>query len=484
MSNEYKWIKNIGKGTFGEVWLVIPKLSNGKKLVAKVIDLHGFGHQDKLKSLNEVKILSKLKHVNVIKYKDAFIASNQAGNPALNIIMEYADGGDLGSKIKQQNGILFPETVILNYFVQISFALMYIHNQNVLHRDLKPQNIFLTNRDIIKVGDFGIARTLAGSKDLATTAIGTPYYIPPEICRREPYGFSSDIWALGCITYELATLRKPFVALNIQQLILKIMEAIYSPLPKCYGPLLHDMVSFLLKLNPRERPSSRQILGVPSLQPYVNKYVKQYQQTVFRRSRRSLESNDKSILCSPLKQMMRKERSSSLPTVCKSPGEKMKRIREDFPSDKNVKTRQLSLTYLIGSRDHKYRKFDRPLRKSESEVNPSSSAPRDDEVDEVFSRDDAKERGKWLSCDRCSLQTLWDSRTIGTGRSNLTSLKQGLVLNLGQTKFELALEFLTNIWEQQHSTPVQELLKIVGESNMNCVPLLFRLVAQRMKQTR
>ena len=88
--------------------------------------------------------------------------------------------------------------------------MKYIHDSKILHRDLKTQNIFLTRQDVIKIGDFGIARVLAHTCDVAKTAIGTPFYMSPEICQAQPYGYKSDVWSLGCVLYELATLRHAF----------------------------------------------------------------------------------------------------------------------------------------------------------------------------------------------------------------------------------------------------------------------------------
>lgn len=133
------------------------------------------------------------------------------------IVMDYAEGGDMYTKIGKQRkiGKGFPESQILDWFVQICLALKYVHDRKILHRDLKTQNIFLTAKGDIKIGDFGIARVLQDTYDCAQTAIGTPYYLSPEICQEKPYNQKSDIWSLGCILYELVTLRHAFDANSI-----------------------------------------------------------------------------------------------------------------------------------------------------------------------------------------------------------------------------------------------------------------------------
>ena len=119
------------------------------------------------------------------------------------IVMDYCEGGDMYHKIAKQRelGKLFPESQIITWFVQMALAMNYVHDKKILHRDLKTQNIFLTSKGDIKIGDFGIARVLQHTYDCANTAIGTPYYLSPEICQEKPYNQKSDIWSLGCIFY-------------------------------------------------------------------------------------------------------------------------------------------------------------------------------------------------------------------------------------------------------------------------------------------
>ncbi|XP_062281003.1 serine/threonine-protein kinase Nek1-like [Scomber scombrus] len=138
--------------------------------------------EKKQKARKEVKVLSKMSHPNIVQYKESF----EEGD-CLYIVMDYCEGGDLSKKIKSQEGKLFPEQQILDWFVQICLALKHIHDKNILHRDIKPQNIFLTKDGTVQLGDFGIARVLNSTAELATTCIGTPLYVSPEICENKPY---------------------------------------------------------------------------------------------------------------------------------------------------------------------------------------------------------------------------------------------------------------------------------------------------------
>jgi len=95
-----------------------------------------------------------------------------------------------------------------NHHPQIAGALHYIHGRNILHRDLKTQNILLDRNGVPVLADFGISKVLQQTEGYAAnTVVGTPYYLSPEVCMNKPYTFKSDIWALGCVLYEMATLR-------------------------------------------------------------------------------------------------------------------------------------------------------------------------------------------------------------------------------------------------------------------------------------
>ncbi|GBM07397.1 Serine/threonine-protein kinase Nek1 [Araneus ventricosus] len=266
--SRYDKEKVIGSGTFGNVWLVKSRLSR-HSYVLKEIDLRSLNETDRQHALNEVSILSKCKHKHIIRYKDAVIETDLK----LSIVMEYAEGGDLHTAILKQRGVPFSEHRIISWFIQICLALQYIHYQNTLHRDLKSQNIFLTRNKMIKVGDFGIARVLKNPEELAKTAIGTPYYLSPEICQRKPYNHKSDIWALGCILFEMAALEHAFQAVDFIHLVSLILKGNRKELPRHCSSIIQDLVKDLLEFDPEKRPSTEVILAYPSLQPYLSEYM-------------------------------------------------------------------------------------------------------------------------------------------------------------------------------------------------------------------
>ncbi len=136
--------------------------------------------------------------------------------------MGYADGGDLSSKIKDQRTVsdknYFSEDTVLDWFTQICLGMKHCHDRKILHRDLKAGNVFLCKNGMVKLGDFGIAKVLNSTIDKASTIVGTPYYLSPEIIKNKPYNFKSDIWSLGIILYEMCALKPPFNGANIHML--------------------------------------------------------------------------------------------------------------------------------------------------------------------------------------------------------------------------------------------------------------------------
>ncbi|NXG80195.1 NEK3 kinase, partial [Baryphthengus martii] len=251
---EYEVLKVLREGSFGRALLVHHRISD-QKYAMKEIRLP-MSSSDVENSRKEAVLLAKMKHPNIVAYKDSFEADGH-----LYIVMEYCDDGDLMQKIKHQRGKLFPEDTILHWFVQMCLGVKHIHDKRVLHRDIKSKNVFLTQNGKVKLGDFGSARLLAHPASYACTYVGTPYYVPPEIWESLPYNNKSDIWSLGCILYELCTLRHPFQANSWKHLILKICKGSYNPLPSHYSYELHYLIKQMFKRDPKNRPSASTILA-------------------------------------------------------------------------------------------------------------------------------------------------------------------------------------------------------------------------------
>ncbi|NXM41568.1 NEK5 kinase, partial [Gymnorhina tibicen] len=309
--DKYEIIKRIGEGSFGKIFLAKGKMDN-EPCVIKEINLTKMPVKEKEASEKEVILLAKMKHANIVTFYASFQEKNK-----LYIVMEYCDGGDLMKRINMQHGVLFDEDQILSWFVQISLGLKHIHDKKILHRDVKAQNVFLSNNGKVgKLGDFGIARQLNSTTELAHTCVGTPYYLSPEICENRPYNNKTDIWSLGCVLYELCALKHPviltvlflsfslikFQGNSLHELVLKICRGRFQPVSPNYSYDLRVLISQLFKISPRDRPSINSILRKPFLQKLVLRYLppevaqEELSHTVIHRKRPSaLQSGAKQI---------------------------------------------------------------------------------------------------------------------------------------------------------------------------------------------
>ncbi|XP_072479441.1 serine/threonine-protein kinase Nek1 isoform X3 [Notamacropus eugenii] len=265
--DKYCKLQKIGEGSFGKAILVKSR-EDCKQYVIKEINISRMSSKEREESRREVEVLANMKHPNIVLYRESF-----EENGSLYIVMDYCEGGDLYKRINAQKGVLFPEDQIMDWFVQICLALKHVHDRKILHRDIKSQNIFLTKDGTIQLGDFGIARVLNSTIELARTCIGTPYYLSPEICENKPYNNKSDIWALGCVLYEMCTLKHAFEAGNMKNLVLKIISGSFPPVSMHYSYDLRSLLSHLFKRNPRERPSVNSILEKSFIAKRIEKFL-------------------------------------------------------------------------------------------------------------------------------------------------------------------------------------------------------------------
>eukprot|EP00928_Gymnodinium_smaydae_P044997 TRINITY_DN30036_c0_g2_i1.p1 TRINITY_DN30036_c0_g2~~TRINITY_DN30036_c0_g2_i1.p1 ORF type:complete len:1328 (+),score=272.84 TRINITY_DN30036_c0_g2_i1:291-3986(+) len=191
--------------------------------------------------------------------------------------MEFCGGGDLKAEVTRRAKLTpperFPESQIMTWFVQLTLALNHMHQQHILHRDLKSSNIFLTTeaegRQDVKIGDFGISRVLEGTVEVAATVVGTPYYMSPEVCRAEPYGVKSDIWALGCVLYEMCMLKHAFESQSLLGLVYKIVSETYEPIPSEYSAELSALMDRVLDKSHFTRPCGKDLIVDPLVKRFL-----------------------------------------------------------------------------------------------------------------------------------------------------------------------------------------------------------------------
>ncbi|KAL4064194.1 kinase-like domain-containing protein [Scleroderma yunnanense] len=268
----YEPLDIIGNGSFGIIRKVKRK-TDGMIFARKELNFERMSERDRKQIVAEVNILKDLDHEHIVRYHDRYV-DREAG--ILYIIMEYCGGGDLSTIIQQaqKHSRLVPEDTIWHYFMQILLALQHCHhppNQGkegegrerrpqILHRDLKPDNVFLDELNNVKLGDFGLSKALPQAS-FANTYVGTPYYMSPELMQEKAYDSKSDIWSLGCLIYELCALKPPFhEAKTHAELSIFIRNGRIPPLPRGYSQALSGVIKAMLNLNPAMRPSATQLL--------------------------------------------------------------------------------------------------------------------------------------------------------------------------------------------------------------------------------
>ena len=269
--------KEEDEGMYGKVYKAINKKEN-KYYAIKRLNFKDIGEKEKKQINNEVSLIRQLKHPNVISYKESF---NDKDNN-FNIVTIFCEGGDMYNKIQKQNDEYFNEDQIINWMIQILLGLNYIHKNGIIHRDIKPQNIYIQNKHIICIGDFGIAKIANQIQtQTMTSIIGTPLYMSPEsFSEPKSKNFASDIWSTGCCLFEICNLKHAFGADRWESVYYKVREGIHAPVNKKYSTELRNIIESMLNVNPSKRPTIPQLFKNYFLRPkianYINDFIKNY----------------------------------------------------------------------------------------------------------------------------------------------------------------------------------------------------------------
>ncbi|EDN09132.1 conserved hypothetical protein [Histoplasma mississippiense (nom. inval.)] len=244
----------LGKGAFGSVYRAL-NWGTGETVAVKQIKL-----TDLPKS--ELRVIM---HPNIVKYH-GFVKSAET----LNIILEYVDQPQLIFEEYCENGSLhsisknfgrFPENLVGLYMSQVLHGLLYLHEQGVIHRDIKGANILTTKQGLVKLADFGVASRTTGLHE--SSVVGTPYWMAPEVIELSGATTASDIWSLGCTVIELLEGKPPYYKFQPMQALFRIVNDDHPPLPQGASPAVRDFLMQCFQKDPNLRVAARKLLKHP-----------------------------------------------------------------------------------------------------------------------------------------------------------------------------------------------------------------------------
>ena len=256
------WSKGeiIGSGAYGCVYKAMGK--DGQLVAIKEVSIDEKGGSKAIEAIRQLKqeiaILSKIQHSNVVGY----LGSERHGDKMW-MILELATKGSL-AKMYQKSELLHED--IKRYTRQIVCGLKHLHDQNIIHRDLKCANVLVDSCDQVKLADFGLAQEMADNSTL-NAFVGTPHWMAPELLnpKRSGYTLKADIWSLGCTVLEMATRRSPFGVLEPQMALLKLMKGQAPPIPDNLQEDMRNFISQCLQVEAQLRPTCEELLEHPFL---------------------------------------------------------------------------------------------------------------------------------------------------------------------------------------------------------------------------
>ncbi|XP_076450604.1 uncharacterized protein LOC143286754 [Babylonia areolata] len=260
-----QWKKGnvLGKGAFGTVWCGLT--NEGELIAVKQIELNTTDRQkaerEYEKVQEEVELLKTLNHINIVGYLGTSLEDS-----TVSIFMQFVPGGSIASILARFGAL--DETVFRRYTRQILQGVEYLHDNDVIHRDIKGGNVMLMPNGIIKLIDFGCAKRLCINLSLSQSQIlrsmkGTPYWMAPEVVNESGHGKKSDIWSIGCTVFEMATRKPPWASMNPMAAIFAIGSGSDSTVPTLPDKFSTEAIAFVSKCltrNQQQRPSATELL--------------------------------------------------------------------------------------------------------------------------------------------------------------------------------------------------------------------------------
>lgn len=260
LDNKYMLGDEIGKGAYGRVYKGLD-LENGDFVAIKQVSLENIAQEDLNIIMQEIDLLKNLNHKNIVKYLGSLKTKTH-----LHIVLEYVENGSLANIIKPNKFGPFPESLVAVYIAQVLEGLVYLHEQGVIHRDIKGANILTTKEGLVKLADFGVATKLTEADVNTHSVVGTPYWMAPEVIEMSGVCAASDIWSVGCTVIELLTCVPPYYDLQPMPALFRIVQDEHPPIP---DSLSHDITDFLgqcFKKDARHRPDAKTLLSHPWIQ--------------------------------------------------------------------------------------------------------------------------------------------------------------------------------------------------------------------------
>ncbi|KAI0299616.1 hypothetical protein BC826DRAFT_932423 [Russula brevipes] len=254
--NDYQLGDSLGKGAFGQVYRAL-NWATGETVAVKEIQLSNIPKGELGQIMSEIDLLKNLNHPNIVKYK-GFVKTPEY----LYIILEFCENGSLHNICKRFGK--FPENLVAVYISQVLEGLVYLHDQGVIHRDIKGANILTTKDGAVKLADFGVASntTTAGAAS-DDAVVGSPYWMAPEVIEQCGATTASDIWSVGCTVIELLEGRPPYHALKPMQALYRIVQDDCPPIPEGASPIVKDFLYHCFQKDCNLRISAKKLLRHP-----------------------------------------------------------------------------------------------------------------------------------------------------------------------------------------------------------------------------
>ncbi|BFZ61723.1 Protein kinase of the Mitotic Exit Network [Saitoella coloradoensis] len=243
----------LGKGAFGAVYRAL-NWQNGQTVAIKQVTLGDIPKSEVNSLMVEIDLLKNLDHPNIVQYH-GFVKTSDY----LYIILEYCENGSLHSICK--NFGKFPENLVALYIAQVLSGLQYLHDQGVIHRDIKGANILTTKDGLVKLADFGVATRSSAISD--ATVVGSPYWMAPEVIELSGATTASDIWSVGCTVIELLDGRPPYYNLDPLPALFRIVNDDHPPIPEGASPAVRDFLMQCFQKDPNLRVSAKKLLKHP-----------------------------------------------------------------------------------------------------------------------------------------------------------------------------------------------------------------------------